>query len=88
MHGTGVARRLYVAATFIDLQLCTDYKIGLPPEFAVLSRATTLIEAGLLPGKDIVAEVQPYAQRLLVSPRPSGRNGDRSVDDASAGPSA
>ena len=58
-------------ATFIDLvQLCTDYKIGLPPEFAVLSRATTLIEVsvrGLLPGKDIVAEVQPYAQRLLVS---------------------
>ncbi len=55
--------------TFMEVvQLCTKYHISLPPEFAVLSRAITLVEGsirGLLPGVDIVAEVRPYAQRLV-----------------------
>ena len=58
-------------ATFVDMvNLCTTYGIGLPPEFAVLSRAITLVEAStraMLPGVDIVEEVQPYARRLFVS---------------------
>ena len=58
-------------ATFVDMvNLCTTYGIGLPPEFAVLSRAVTLVEAsvrGMLPEVDIVEEVQPYARRLFVS---------------------
>jgi ubiquinone biosynthesis protein len=55
--------------TFMEVvQLCTKYHITLPPEFAVLSRAITLVEGSvrtLLPGADIVAEVRPYAQRLM-----------------------
>lgn len=56
-------------ATLMDLvQLCTRFRITLPPEMAVLSRAATLIEAqvrALLPGVDIVREVEPYARRLV-----------------------
>ena len=57
--------------TFMEVvELCTRYGISLPPEFAVLSRAVTLVEGevrALLPGVDIVEEVKPYAQRLMVS---------------------
>jgi ubiquinone biosynthesis protein len=56
-------------ATFMEVvELCTRFHISLPPEFAVLSRAITLVESEvrtLLPGVDIVEEVKPYAQRLL-----------------------
>lgn len=56
-------------SAFIDvIQLCTQYKISLPPEFAVLARAIALVEGqirALLPGVDIVEEVRPYAQRLM-----------------------
>lgn len=56
-------------ATFVEIvQLCTRFKISLPPEFAVLSRAIGLVESEvrtLLPGVDIVEEVKPYAQRLV-----------------------
>lgn len=55
--------------TFMEIvQMCTRFRITLPPEFAVLSRAITLIEGeirALLPGIDIVEEVKPYAQRLM-----------------------
>jgi ubiquinone biosynthesis protein len=50
------------------VQMCTKYQIALPPEYAVLSRAITLVEGevrALLPGVDIVEEVKPYAQRLM-----------------------
>jgi ubiquinone biosynthesis protein len=50
------------------IEMCTRFRISLPPEFAVLSRAITLVEAEireLLPGVDIVEEVRPYAQRLM-----------------------
>lgn len=56
-------------ATLMELvELCTRFRITLPPELAVLSRAATLIEAlvrNLLPGVDIVREVEPYARRLV-----------------------
>jgi ubiquinone biosynthesis protein len=56
-------------ATFMEVvELCTRFSISLPPEYAVLSRAVTLVESELrtlLPGVDIVEEVKPYAQRLL-----------------------
>ena len=55
--------------TFVEIiQMCTTFGITLPPEFAVLARAISLIEAEvrvLLPGVDIVEEVKPYAQRLI-----------------------
>ncbi|MEQ1568336.1 MAG: AarF/UbiB family protein [Myxococcota bacterium] len=55
--------------TFMEVvEMCTRFQIGLPPEFAVLSRAITLVEGeirALLPGIDIVEEVKPYAQRLM-----------------------
>ena len=50
------------------VEMCTRFKIGLPPEFAVLSRTMTLVEGQirrLLPSADIVEEVKPYAQRLM-----------------------
>jgi len=50
------------------VEMCTKFGITLPPEFAVLSRAVTLVEASLrklLPGTDIVSEVKPYAQKLV-----------------------
>jgi len=50
------------------VEMCTRFKIGLPPEFAVLSRTMTLVEGqirALLPAVDIVEEVKPYAQRLM-----------------------
>jgi ubiquinone biosynthesis protein len=56
-------------ATFVEVvQLCMRFHISLPAEFAVLSRAIALIEGevrALMPGIDIVAEVNPYARRLM-----------------------
>jgi len=52
------------------VRVASRFRITLPPEFAVLSRSVALIEGicrKLLPGLDIVAEVQPYAQRLMRS---------------------
>ncbi len=55
--------------TFMEVvQMCVRFQISLPAEFAVLSRAITLVEGEvrvLLPGVDIVEEVRPYAQRLM-----------------------
>jgi len=55
--------------TLIEVvQLGAKYDINLPAEFAILARAMSLIEGAIrvmLPGVDIVTEVQPYAQRLM-----------------------
>jgi ubiquinone biosynthesis protein len=55
--------------TFMEIiELCTKFQISLPAEFAVLSRAITLVEGeirALLPSIDIVEEVKPWAQRLM-----------------------
>lgn len=68
----------YYGATLDDLaqrdtlvevvEMATRFKIDLPAEFAVLARALTLVEGNLrrlLPDVDIVAEVRPYADRLM-----------------------
>lgn len=50
------------------VQLATRFRIDLPAEFAVLSRAIGLIEGqlrALMPNVDIVTEVQPYATKLM-----------------------
>jgi ubiquinone biosynthesis protein len=50
------------------VEMATRFNINLPAEFAVLSRALALIEGNirrLLPDIDIVAEVRPYAERLV-----------------------
>ncbi|MEQ1500871.1 MAG: AarF/UbiB family protein [Myxococcota bacterium] len=55
--------------TFMEVvEMCTRFQISLPAEYAVLSRAITLVEGeirALMPGLDIVEEVKPYAQRLM-----------------------
>jgi ubiquinone biosynthesis protein len=55
--------------TFMEIiELCTRFHISLPAEFAVLSRAVTLVEGeirALMPTVDIVEEVKPWAQRLM-----------------------
>jgi ubiquinone biosynthesis protein len=55
--------------TFMEIiELCTRFHISLPAEFAVLSRAVTLVEGeirALMPSIDIVEEVKPWAQRLM-----------------------
>jgi ubiquinone biosynthesis protein len=53
---------------FIDV--AGRYNVQLPREFAVIARATSIIDGiarRLLPDVDIVAEVRPLAQRLLTS---------------------
>lgn len=56
-------------STLVEVvQLASRYRINLPPEFAIAARSVGLIEGAirkLLPGVDIVSEVQPYAQRLM-----------------------
>jgi ubiquinone biosynthesis protein len=59
------------------VEMATRFNINLPAEFAVLSRALALIEGNirrLLPDIDIVAEVRPYAERLVK--RLQGQLGD------------
>ncbi len=67
-HGASLDQ-LASPTTFVDVvQLCTRFQIALPPEYAILSRAITLVEGevrALMPDVDIVAEVKPYAQRLV-----------------------
>lgn len=51
---------------FIDV--ASRFRIRLPREFAVLARATSIVDGiarRLLPDADIVAEVRPLAQRLI-----------------------
>ncbi|HMV67400.1 MAG TPA: AarF/UbiB family protein [Myxococcota bacterium] len=50
------------------VEMATRFRINLPAEFAVLSRALALVEGNLrrlLPDVDIVAEVRPWAERLV-----------------------
>lgn len=50
------------------IEVASRYKIQLPREFAVIARATSIVDGiakRLLPDEDIVAEVRPFAQRLV-----------------------
>ncbi len=67
-HGASLDDLASPATLMEVVEMCTRFGISLPPEFAVLSRSVTLVEASLrklLPGTDIVSEVKPYAQRLV-----------------------
>ncbi len=70
----------YYGATLEDLSqtaslveivtVAARYRIRLVPEYAVLARATSILDGiarEMMPSKDIVEEVRPYAQRLLES---------------------
>jgi ubiquinone biosynthesis protein len=50
------------------VQLASRYRILLPREYAVLARATSIVDGigkRLLPDADIVSEVKPWAERLV-----------------------
>jgi ubiquinone biosynthesis protein len=50
------------------IEIAARYRIQLPREFAVIARATSIVDGigkRLLPDADIVAEVRPLAQRLV-----------------------
>jgi ubiquinone biosynthesis protein len=67
-HGASLDELANPTTLIEVVQLSTKYRIDLPAEYAVLSRAIGLIEGqirGLLPGVDIVEEVKPYATKLM-----------------------
>jgi ubiquinone biosynthesis protein len=50
------------------VEVAARYRILLPREYAILARATSIVDGigkRLLPNADIVEEVRPYAQRLI-----------------------
>ncbi len=50
------------------VEVASRYRIQLPREYAILARATSIVDGiarRLLPDADIVAEVRPFAQRLV-----------------------
>jgi ubiquinone biosynthesis protein len=52
------------------IEVAGRYRIQLPREFAVVARATSIVDGiakRLLPDEDIVAEVRPLAQRLVTT---------------------
>lgn len=73
---------------FIDV--ASRFRIRLPREFAVLARATSIIDGiarRLLPDEDIVAEVRPLAQRLVAhrfGPERLGADAFRAIQQAQA----
>jgi ubiquinone biosynthesis protein len=70
---------------FVDL--ATRYRVRLPREYAILARATSIVDGigkYLMPDADIVAEVRPYAQRLVqrrVSPEVLGLEALRTLQN-------
>jgi ubiquinone biosynthesis protein len=56
-------------ASLIEIvQVAARFRIRLVPEYAVLARATSILDGiarELMPDKDIIEEVRPYAQRLM-----------------------
>ncbi len=67
-HGASL-RQLSEAASLVEfVQVAAKYRIRLVPEYAVLARATSLLDGltrKMLPEVDIVERVKPYAQRLV-----------------------
>lgn len=68
--------------------VAAQYKIQLPREFAVIARATSIVDGiarRLLPDVDIVAEVRPLAQRLVTTrfgPERLGQDAFRTLQQA------
>ena len=72
------------------VEIATRYRIQLPREFAVIARATSIVDGiakRLLPDTDIVAEVRPFAQRLVAhrfGPERLGADAFRVIQHATA----
>lgn len=72
------------------IEVASRYRIQLPREFAVVARATSIVDGigkRLLPDVDIVAEVRPYAQRLVTTrfgPERLGADAFRLIQHAQA----
>lgn len=72
------------------IEVAGRYRIQLPREFAVVARATSIIDGiakRLLPDADIVAEVRPLAQRLVSTrfgPERLGQDAFRLIQHAQA----
>ncbi|MFZ5475517.1 MAG: ABC1 kinase family protein [Myxococcota bacterium] len=72
------------------IAVASRYRIQLPREFAVIARATSIVDGiarRLLPDVDIVAEVRPLAQRLVASrfgPERLGADAFRLIQHAQA----
>jgi ubiquinone biosynthesis protein len=67
-HGATL-KDLSQAASLVEfIEVVTRYRIRLPPEYAVLARAASLVDGilrQLVPDSDIVARVEPHARRLM-----------------------
>ena len=67
-HGATL-EQLSEAASLVEfVQVAARFRIRLVPEYAVLARAASLLDGltrQMMPSADIIAIVQPYAQRLL-----------------------
>ncbi|RME29364.1 MAG: AarF/ABC1/UbiB kinase family protein [Deltaproteobacteria bacterium] len=69
-HGASLGQLSEAASLVEFVQVAARYRIRLVPEYAVLARATSLLDGlarRMLPDVDIVERVKPYAQRLLGS---------------------
>lgn len=69
-HGVSLEALSEKASLVEFVQVAARFRIRLVPEYAVLARATSLLDGlarRMLPQADIVEVVRPYAQRLLGS---------------------
>lgn len=67
-HGATLADLSQGASLVEIVQVAARFKIRLVPEYAVLARATSILDGiarELIPNVDIIDKVTPYAQRLL-----------------------
>ncbi len=67
-HGASL-EDLSQAATLLEfIEVANRYRIRLPPEYAVLARAASLVDGTLrrlIPEADIIARVEPHARKLM-----------------------
>jgi len=67
-HGASL-QDLSQSSTLLEfIEVATRYRIRLPPEYAVLARAASLVDGTLrrlIPEADIIERVEPHARRLM-----------------------
>lgn len=69
-HGVSLEALSDKASLVEFVQVASQFRIRLVPEYAVLARATSLLDGlarQMMPDADIIAIVRPYAQRLTAS---------------------
>ena len=67
-HGASLSDLSQPATLLEFIQVATRFQIRLPPEYAVLARASSLVDGiarQLIPDADIVKRVEPNARRLM-----------------------